>query len=75
MQEEGAAVVTGQRIKSTAQEVSASRHMYQAKSEAAEKLRRHRIHSNESERLEPVTAQQVCIPVSVLLPKLDLPSY
>ena len=69
MQEESAAVVTGQRIKSTAQEVSASRHKYLAKSQAAEQLRRHRVDSIESETLEPVQAQQVCIPVSVLLPE------
>lgn len=67
MQEESAAVATGQRIKSTAQEVLASRQKYQAKSAAAEKLRKHRGDSIESKALEPSKAQQVCFLVSVLL--------
>ena len=66
MQEESTAVVTSQRIKSTAQEVVASRHKYQAKSMAAEQLRKHRVHSSESETLELVKARQVCSVVSVL---------
>ena len=67
MQEESAAVVTGQRIKSTASEVLASRQKYQAKSAAAEMLRKHRVDSIESKALEPSKAQQVCFPVPVLL--------
>ena len=59
MQEESAAVVTDSLIKATAQEVSASRHKYQAKSAAAEQLRRHGVGSIESKTLEADKTQQV----------------
>ena len=69
MQVESAAVVTAALIKATAQEVSASRHRYQTTSAAAEQLRRHRGDSIESKTLEANKTQQVCFPVSLLLPE------
>lgn len=60
MQEETAAVATAQRIKSTAEQVAASRRKYQAKSDAADQLRRRRPESAQAKTLLSGKAQQVC---------------
>ncbi|KAL3131587.1 hypothetical protein ABBQ38_007886 [Trebouxia sp. C0009 RCD-2024] len=57
--EENKAVVTGQQIKSTAKEVTAHRHRYHVKTQAAEQLRRLRPESSEAKALKPNKTDQV----------------